>query len=68
MAWKKFTKIFTSRRGGRLYTPCPDGVDIAYVQTGEGSKLNLNSLGISDVDNVWAWGTNVPPPADKLIF
>ena len=35
MAWRKnFTKIFTYWRGGRLSTPCPDGVDIAYVQTG----------------------------------
>ena len=30
---KNFTKIFTYLRSGRLSTPCPDGVDIAY-QTG----------------------------------
>ena len=34
MAQRKiFTKIFISRREGRL-PPFPDGVDIAYVQTG----------------------------------
>ena len=35
LVWrKKFNEMFTSHRGGRLSTPCPDGVDIAYVQTG----------------------------------
>ena len=34
MAWEKnFTKIFTFLRGGRLSTPCPDGVDFAHAQT-----------------------------------
>ena len=34
MAWNKnFTKIFISRQG-TFVPPCPDGADIAYVQTG----------------------------------
>ena len=31
---KNFTTLFNYQRGGRLSTPFPDGVDIAYVQTG----------------------------------
>ena len=43
----EFQKIFCSRK------------NIVLLQIG----LNwLTSLGISDVDTVWAWGTNVPPP------
>ena len=34
MAWrKKFTKIFTYGRDGRLSTPCLNGVDFAHAQT-----------------------------------
>ena len=34
MAWRRnFTKIFISRRGD-VCLPCPDGVEIAYVQSG----------------------------------
>ena len=36
MAWRKnFTKIVTSRWGGRFSTPCLDGVDCAQPQTGK---------------------------------
>ena len=31
---ENFTTIFIYRRGGRLSLQCPDGIDIAYVQTG----------------------------------
>ena len=35
MTWRKnFTEIFTYRRGGRLSTPCLDGVDFAHAWTG----------------------------------
>ena len=36
MAWRKnLTNIFTYRRGGgNVCPPYPDGVEIAYVQTG----------------------------------
>ena len=40
MAWRKnFTEIFTYLRGD-LCPPCPNGVDIAYVQTGQDLYLS----------------------------